>query len=143
MYGIKQEAVISYDNIVENLSSSDYFPIPTTFSMWHNDTKNEMFCLCVDSFGISILSDEYTHHLLTLLQKYYAVTVDMEGKHFCDLKFDWNHEAIYANTKTPNYVYDVFYSLQHTTITTTLFPTLSQPNKLYIETPACQRYQII
>ena len=41
--------------------------------------KNKIFFLCVDDSGIKYFSDEYAHHLLKSLQKYYSVTVDMEG----------------------------------------------------------------
>ena len=58
--------------------------------------QHRQFFLCVDDFGIKHFSDEGAHHLLKLLQKYYSVTVDMEGKTFCGLKFDWNYDDGYV-----------------------------------------------
>ena len=39
--------------------------------------------LCVEGFGIKYSSDEHAYYLLKFLQKYYAVTVDIEENHFC------------------------------------------------------------
>ena len=49
-----------------------------------------------------------------MLQKDYPVTVDMEVKNFCGLKFDCNYDNGYVNNKIPNYVSDALYSFQHT-----------------------------
>ena len=78
MCGLKQADMISYYHLFENISSSGYYsPITTTIGIQNYDTKNTKFCLCADNFGIEYFSDEYAHHLLTLLQTYNAVTVGM------------------------------------------------------------------
>ena len=105
IYGLEQVPVLSYYNLVDNLSSSGYSPIPTTIGMWKRDTKMTDF-LCVDYLGIKYFSEGDAHHLLTLLQKYYALTVDMEGNHFCVLIFDWNYDTGYVDIKMSNCVSD-------------------------------------
>ena len=113
MYGLKQAAVLAYDNLVNNLSASGYSPVPTTIGMWKHNTRQTKFCLCVDDFGIKYYSDDDAHHLLTALQKNYAVTVDKEGKNFCGLKIDWHYDDNYVDINMPNYVSDALHRFQH------------------------------
>ena len=51
--GIKQAAVLVYDNLVDNPSSSVYSPIPITIGMCNHDTKKIIFP-CVDDSGLNI-----------------------------------------------------------------------------------------
>ena len=106
--------MLEYDHIVDILSSSSYSQIPTNIGMWKHDTKKAKLCPCVDNFEIKYFSDENAHHLLTSLQKYYAVSVDMKVKHFYGFKFDWYSDTVYINIKITNYVSNVLYCFQHT-----------------------------
>ena len=38
MYGLKQASVLSYDNVVYNISPSGYWPTPNTIGTCKNDT---------------------------------------------------------------------------------------------------------
>ena len=52
MYGLKQAAVLAYNQLKTNLKPAGYAPIVGTVGMWQHDTKHTKFCLCVDNFGI-------------------------------------------------------------------------------------------
>ena len=52
MYGLKQVAILAYNQLKANLKHHGYFPIPQTVGMWKHNTRKTKFCLCVDNFGI-------------------------------------------------------------------------------------------
>jgi len=56
MYGLKQAAILTYENLVRNLSQYGYRPVPHALGIWKHDTRPISFCLCVDDFGINIFS---------------------------------------------------------------------------------------
>ena len=49
-------------------------------ALWKHKTKPIQFVLVVDNFGIKYLNREDLDHLIQLLEKYYDVSVDLEGK---------------------------------------------------------------
>ena len=86
MYGLKQAAVLAFDNLVNNLSTHGYTPIPNTIGLWKHATRRTTFCLCVGDFGVKYFSKEDADHLLTALGQKYTYTVDWTGQHFCGLR---------------------------------------------------------
>ena len=52
MYGLKQAALLAYDNIVNILEPHGYYPEPNTQEIWAHKTKSIRFCVCVDDFSI-------------------------------------------------------------------------------------------
>ena len=79
MYGLKQAAILAFNNLVTNLSKAGYRPIMHTLGMWEHKTRRTKFCLCVDDFGVKYFSREDGEHLLHALQDDYTVTTDWGG----------------------------------------------------------------
>ena len=52
MYGLKQAAILAFQQLKKNLSKHGYAPIPHTVGMWKHKSKPTTFYLCVDDFGI-------------------------------------------------------------------------------------------
>ncbi len=49
--------------------------------------------LVVDDFGIKYISkDDLDQHLISTLEKYYEVSVDLDGKEFVKIELDWDYE---------------------------------------------------
>ena len=46
--------MLAYDNLVVNVSSSGYSPIPTTIGVWKNYQKIKTKFLCMDDLGLNI-----------------------------------------------------------------------------------------
>ena len=90
MYGLKQDSILAWDNLVSNLSKHGYHSIKHTTGMWEHETLRTKFCLCVDDFGIKSFSDADTNHLLNSIKQHYTVTVDHQGTNLCGLNIDWN-----------------------------------------------------
>ena len=65
-YGISSN--IAYDNLVRNLKTHGYHPIPHTLGLWKHNTRQTTFCLCVDDFGIKYYNNDDADHLLNSLK---------------------------------------------------------------------------
>ena len=79
MYGLKQAAVLAFDNLVENLSIHGYAPIPHTSGIRQHAPRKTKFCLCVDYFRAKYSSKTDAEHLLNALGQQYTYTVDCTG----------------------------------------------------------------
>ena len=95
MYGLKQAAVLAYNNLVSNLDKHDYYPIPHTVGMWKHRTRNITFCLCVDDFGVKYYDKKDADHLIKSLNESYITSIDWEGRIFCGLNLDWHYNDGY------------------------------------------------
>ena len=113
MYGLKQAAVLAYNQLVEKLKPFGYFPSKNTSGMWEHETRKTRFCLCVDDFGIKSFSTEDTNHLLNALRATYKISVDMTGEHYCGLKLNWNYNDGYVDISMPGYIPKLLHKLQH------------------------------
>ena len=88
MYGLKQAAVLAYDNLVKNLVQYGYEPIPQTDSFWHHKTRPTKFCLCIDDFDVKYFDKTDINHLITSLQHNYKLSTDFTGRNYCGLTID-------------------------------------------------------
>ena len=107
MYGLKQAAILAYENLVRNLSQYGYRPVPYALGIWKHEKRPINFCLCVDDFGIKYSSVNDAKHLLQSLEKHYTVTTDWSGKKFCGLTIDWHYDKGFVDIAMPKYVNNV------------------------------------
>ena len=114
MYGLKQAAILAYENLKQNLAQDRYKPVVGTVGMWQHKTRLTKFCICVDDFGIKYFSKDDVQHFLTSLKKQYKVTTDWEGQNYCGLTFDWQYKLGYVDVLMPGYVYNSLKQLGHT-----------------------------
>ena len=113
MYGLKQAALLAYQQLLKFLRPAGYSPIPNTVGMWKHDTRQTIFCLCVDDFGIKFQNKHDVNHLLDTLRKHYKVSIDWEGKHYCGLTFNWNYDKGYVDISMPGYIEKTLHKYQH------------------------------
>ena len=113
MYGLKQAAILAYDNLKKNLATHGYRPIVGTAGMWEHESRTTKFCVCVDDFGIKYFSTENAQHLLDCLGKYYKYTTDWNGQNYCGLTMDWHYDDGYVDIVMPGYVPASLQRLQH------------------------------
>ena len=45
MYGLKQAAVLAYNQLVKNLANDGYYPVDTTNGIWKHVTRRTRFSL--------------------------------------------------------------------------------------------------
>ena len=113
MYGLKQAAVLAYNELKKNLKPAGYSPVLGTVGMWQHATRQTKFCLCVDDFGIKYHSKEDADHLLQAIGKHYRYTTDWKGTNYCGLAFKWDYAQGYVDISMPEYVTKMLKRLQH------------------------------
>ena len=79
MYGLKQAALLAFEQLKKNLAPRGYEPIPHTDGMWRHKTRATKLCLCVDDFGVKYFNDDDVNHLINALQENYKLTIDWTG----------------------------------------------------------------
>ena len=113
MYGLKQAAVLAYNNLKKNLKPAGYTPIIGTVGMWQHTTRRTKFCLCVDDFGIKYYTKEDAHHLLQAIGQHYKYTTDWKGNNYCGLTFNWQYDSGYVDVSMPDYIEKALTRLQY------------------------------
>ena len=113
MYGLKQAALLGYENLIKNLKPHGYYPIPHTDGLWKHHTKPITFCLCVDDFGIKYFHKSDVQHLISSLKRSYDVSEDWSGKNFCGLTLEWNYTQQYVDISMPSYITKLLTKFQH------------------------------
>ena len=94
MYGLPQAGSLGHDLLEERLNQEGYFQSQIVPGLWKHKTRNIKFVLVVDDFGIKYLKKEDLDHLIKSLEKYYDVTVDLEGKEYIKIKLDWYYKKM-------------------------------------------------
>ena len=113
MYGLKQAAVLAYNQLVRNLKPHGYFPCPFTAGLWKHATRKTKFCLCVDDFGVKSFSEDDKAHFLSTLRKYYNISVDENGSNYLGLTIDWNYRQGFVDISMPGYIPKLRSRLNH------------------------------
>ena len=115
MYGLKQAALLAYNQLVTFLKPAGYEPIENSVGMWRHKTRKTLFSLCVDDFGIKYMNTSDLNHLLSTLRNNYTVTLDKDGSNFCGLTLQWNYKKGYVDLSMPGYIKKVLNKYQHPT----------------------------
>ena len=113
MYGLKQAAVLAYNQLVTKLQPFGYYPVPNTNGLWRHHTRKTRFCLCVDDFGIKSFNNDDTQHILNALRASYKISTDMKGENYCGLTIRWNYDKGFVDISMPNYIKNLLHKLQH------------------------------
>ena len=121
MYGLKQDAILVYQQLARNLKKHGYHPLEGATGLWGHATLKIKFALCVDNFGIKYFNMSDAMHLINALENYYTITKDWKGQDYCGLRrLNWNYDKGYVDINIPNYIKKALLKFQHTP------PTLPQ-----------------
>jgi hypothetical protein len=74
MYGLKEAAIIAFNQLVQKLAPAGFKPLPFTPGLWRHTTKPTTFVLCVDDFGVKYFSKPDAQHLIDAITAHYALT---------------------------------------------------------------------
>ena len=113
MYGLKQAAILAYENLITNLKPYGYEPIPNTVGLWKHHTRDITFCLCVDDFGIKYFHQQDADHLLNSLRNNYKLSIDWTGSQFCGLHLHWNYPLKHVDISMPSYIPNLLHKLNY------------------------------
>jgi hypothetical protein len=104
MYGLKEAAIIAFNQLVTKLAPASYKPAPFTPGLWCHHTKKTTFVLCVDNFGVNYFSQPDAQHLIDAIKAHYELTIDWSGLLYCGLTLDWHYDQGYVDVSMPGYV---------------------------------------
>ena len=76
MFGLKEVAILAYDQLKAHLAKYRYVPMEHTPSLWHHKSHLITFTLAVDDFGIKHFNKSNAEHLFEVLCDKYSITVD-------------------------------------------------------------------
>jgi hypothetical protein len=117
MYGLPQAGKIANDQLIKFLAPHGYEPVPLTHGLWKHTTRDILFTLVVDDFGVKYTKRSDADHLLTTLEKFYKVSTDWTGARYCGLTLDWDYKARTCDVSMPGYVERALQRFQHPTPT--------------------------
>jgi hypothetical protein len=104
MYGLKEAAIVAFNQLVQKLAPVGYKPLPFTPCLWHHTTKPMTLVLCVDDFGFKYFSKPDAQHLTDAITAHYELTIDWSGALYCGLSLNWHYDNGYVNISMPDYV---------------------------------------
>ncbi|KAI2504487.1 Reverse transcriptase (RNA-dependent DNA polymerase) [Fragilaria crotonensis] len=117
MYGLKEAAILAYDQLKAHLAPFGYVPAGQTPGLWCHTERRTTFTLAVDDFGIKFFSQTDADHLFAALATKYALTKDWTGSSYLGFKIDWNYDAGHVDISMPGYVPKALLTLRHSTPT--------------------------
>jgi hypothetical protein len=97
MYGLKEAAIIAFNQLVTKLVPAGYKPAPFTPGLWRHHTKKTTFVLCVDNFGVKYISKSDTQHLIDIIKAHYELTIDWSGSRYWGLTLNWPYDQGYVD----------------------------------------------
>ena len=113
MYRLPQSGVIAQELLTKRLKEHGYSQRKTTPGLWKHKWQPITFSLVVNNFGVKYLGEEYTQHLLQMIQKFYQCLVEKEGERYCRLTVKWDHQGKKVHLSMPAYIENSLKRFQH------------------------------
>jgi len=114
MYGLPQAGKIANDQLIKFLAPHGYRPAPITPGLWRHDTRDIVFSLVVDDFGIRYTDKADVEHLIATLESCsYQVSLDWDGTRYCGLTLEWDYIARTCDVSMPGYIARALQRFQH------------------------------
>lgn len=117
MYGLPQAGRLANDQLISFLAPHGYRPVPLMPGLWRHDTRDIVFSLVVDDFGVRYTSRADADHLITTLESTYKVSTDWTGSHYCGLTLRWDYTARTCDISMPGYIERALLRFQNPTPT--------------------------
>ena len=113
MYGLPQAGRLANDQLIKFMAPHGYEPMPLTPGLWHHKTRDIIFSLVVDDFGVRYTSQSDADHLIATLESAYHVSVDWNGARYCGLSLAWDYNARTCDVSMPGYIDRALQRFQH------------------------------
>ena len=121
VYGLPQSGILANKYLEKRLNEYGFYQSQFTNGLWLHKTRSIQFALTVDDFGVKYVNEDDVKYLCDALtatnpktgKPMFEITVDMEGKRFCGLHFDWDYENREVHVSIPGYVKAALTRFQH------------------------------
>jgi hypothetical protein len=113
MYGLPQAGRLANDQLVAFLKPHGYAPCPLTHGLWRHTTRDVVFSLVVDDFGVRYTSQADADHLIATLKTAYEISIDWTGSRYCGLTLEWDYKKRTCDISMPGYIERALARFQH------------------------------
>jgi histone deacetylase 1/2 len=105
MYGLPQAGKLSQTRLIQHLKENGYTQCPNTPCLFRHHTREIMFCLVVDDFGVRYKTQADADHLISTLEKYdYKLKVRPLGDVYLGMAISFNRQNKTVSISMPGYV---------------------------------------
>ena len=113
MYGLPQAGILAQTLLEKLLKNKGYYQSLYTPGLWLHEWRPIQFFLVVDYFEVKYVGEEHAKNLVNALVEHYKISQDWEGKKYCGLTLEWDHEARKVHASMPGYVQDALQQFKH------------------------------
>ena len=112
MYGLKQGAIIDFNQLISHMDTYVYYLLPFTTELWAHKTRKTKN-LCVDDSGVKHFNKDNADHLIEFLKNHYGISTYWKGRTYLGLKINWNYSNECVDVLMIEYVKKVIDRLHH------------------------------
>ena len=113
IYGLPQAGRLANDQLMEFLKPHGYVPNPLTHGLWRHTTRDVVFSLVVDDFGVRYTSKNDADHLIATLKVAYEISINWTGSRYCGLTIKWDYTKRTCDISMPGYIKRALARFQH------------------------------
>ena len=115
LYGLPQAGKLAHDKLKKHLKQYDFQPCTVTPGLWKHKTRDIVFCLVVDDFGVRYTKKEDADFLIQCLRTEYDLHEDWEGELYIGMALKWDYTARTLELSMPGYVEEALKRFAHPT----------------------------
>jgi len=114
MHGLPQASRLANQQLVRKLTPAGFVQAYHTPGLFLHTSKQIMFALIIDDFGIRYVGKPAANFLISTLQQDYTITIDWTGAKFCGLHLEWDNTTHSVELSMPSYVARALEPFGHT-----------------------------
>jgi hypothetical protein len=113
IYGLPQAGKLANEQLIRHLEPYGYRPCSITPGLWRHNSRDILFLLVVDDFGIKYTNLQDAEHLLAALKDAYKITTDWDGERYCGVVLKWDYSKRICDISMPGYIERALARFQH------------------------------
>ncbi len=113
-YGLPQAGILANVLFCGRLEKEGYYQAGRTPGLWKHKWWPIQFCLIIDDFGVEYVAIKHFNDLLSVLQRYHQVQINMAGNMILGLNVQWDFLSKHVCIDMRSYVKDLLLSLNWT-----------------------------
>ena len=113
MYGLPQAGKLAHDKLKKHLKAFDFQPCPITPGLWKHKTRDIVFCLVVDDFGVRYTKKEDADFLIASLCTEYDLHEDWDRTLYIGMSLKWDYKNRTVELSMPGYIKEALQRFAH------------------------------
>lgn len=104
IYGLKEASYLSNLELKQILAKEGYFPLKLTSGIFKHTTRDILFSLVVDDFGVRYTKKEVAEHLTKTIENRYPIKCCWDPDYYLGITLKWDHKKRTVELSMPGYV---------------------------------------